>query len=447
MVEISILKDQVEAARSKSLNPFPPAPPSEDDLLKMSPPPDLQLDELSPCVEGLPSNFTMDSIGGPSALVQDVKHQDRGTAPANSSRVLRSSTLPSLHSPATVNSRIAGIRSFSKQPNSPRLATTPSNNTSTTVSKNKGVQMVSEMRARVRNLEQKIHTRVPRLRMGSITGKTPNTLAPSSVTEIPGVSSSSSSSSRASTAKTSWESLAQRPSGDSRRSNDSGQEKKQKEPRGDSSGWVLILEDSPSPPKGKGREKRRISSPSQGPNAPRAATSTSIPSPSSSSSKYGLLNQSIASPGVRRPQSRLSAGSLNTATPSSIPTPISRPATPTYLPLPSYSGVTGLKRSTGPSGSVLHCQTKRLSLGSGDAYEVPTNLPPLPTMTTPLSSLKSTVESTRALPPLPGLHSNITVRPQGKLPGKSYGTSALGQSRIGRPSGSGRKSTDNMHTT
>jgi len=446
MVEISILKDQVEVARSRSSNIFPPAPPSDDDLLKTSPPPDLQLDELSPSMEALPSNFTIDAIRGPSAPVQDVKHQDRGNAPVNSSRILRSSNLPSLQSPVTANSRISGIRSFAKQPNSPRVATTPSNIASTTVSKNKGVQMVSEMRARVRNLEQKIHTRVPRLRMGSITGKAPSTLALTSVNEIPGISSSSSSSSRASTAKTSWESLAQRPSGDSRRSNDDGQGKKQKEPRGDSSGWVLILEDSPSPPKGKGRERRRISSPSQGSNAPRTVTSTSIPSPSSSSSKYGLLNQSVASPGMRRPQSRLSAGSLNTASSSSIPTPVSRPATPTYLPLPSYNGMTGLKRSTGPSGSNLHHQTKRSSLGSGDAYDVPT-IPPLPITTTPLLSLKSAVESTRALPPLSGLHSNITMRPQGKIPGQSYGISALGQSRIGRPSGSGRKSTDNIHTT
>jgi hypothetical protein len=44
----------------------------------------------------------------------------------------------------------------------PRTSTANSN-----ASKSKGVQMVSEMRARVRNLEQKLHTRVPRLRSGT----------------------------------------------------------------------------------------------------------------------------------------------------------------------------------------------------------------------------------------------------------------------------------------
>ena len=93
--------------------------------------------------------------------------------------------------------------------------------------------MVSEMRARVRVLEQKIHTRVPRLRMGSITGRA-SALG----------SSSSSSASLATTAKTSLDSI--RRSADSRQSNEPEPKGNH---RGDTSGWVLVMEDSPSPEK------------------------------------------------------------------------------------------------------------------------------------------------------------------------------------------------------
>jgi hypothetical protein len=321
--------------------------------------------------------------------------------------------------------------------------------------------MVSEMRARVRNLEQKIHTRVPRLRMSSITGRpNANSLASSTMMNGSGPSSSSSSSSKASTAKTSWESLSNRRSADSRRSKDSEPEANKKE-SGDSSGWVLIMEDSPSPPnqKEKEKERRRVSSPSA-PTAFRPAPSSSIPSPTFGASKAHTLGQSTMNIGLRRPQSRLSASS---ATTSSLSTPSSRPATPTFLPMPSSglyahsstAGMTGLKRSTGPGGPNPYSQTKRSSLGSSTAAmpppdgfrERPTTMPPYsrPASGTPSSATsKYSQESSKALPQLPGLHSNITMRSSPKLP--SVGTPLLAQSRIGRPSSgglSGRKSTDN----
>jgi hypothetical protein len=458
MVEISILKDQVESSLTKSPPP-PEAPievphppshiaiPSEDNLLDTAPPPDLQLDDLSPNVDDPSNSISPVLLPIPSTISPQVRRPRNQITPINGSKTLRSITMPSLQSP-TANSRNSGVPPLPQQlPITPRVATVTVN----AISKNKGVQMVSEMRARVRNLEQKIHTRVPRLRMGSITGKSTNTLAMSTAPPSSGPSSASSSSSRPSTAKTSWESLAQRRSGDSKRSNshDSGPQTKLKDTRGDSSGWVLILEDSPSPP--KSREKRRISSPTNGTATVRVPSSRSIPSPTASSPKPNPLGQSIASSGLRRPQSRLSATSLNTASSSSIPTPTSRPATPTHLPMPSAglystSSSLGYKRSTGPNSS--YSQTKRASLGSSNAHDDLAMLPPpRPATGTPASSMKY-VDNSISLPPLPALHANITIRPPNKTNlNKANGISAaLGQSRIGRPGGSGRRSTDNMTT-
>lgn len=292
--------------------------------------------------------------------------------------------------------------------------------------------MVSEMRARVRNLEQKIHTRVPRLRLGSITSR------PSSgsgfTTPTTGISSASSAVSNSSTAKTSWES--QRKSIDSRRSNDSGSEKNTKKEIGDSSGWVLIMEDSPSPQKDKEakrlREKRRLSNP---PAAfrPTASTVKRVPSPSLST---GPMNSLAVSTGLRRPQSRLSGGG-SPATSSS-----SRPQTPTFLPVPSShaSASYGLKKSIGPSAPTSYSnQLKRSSLGKPSMSPPP----PLPNVhrerpnTMPaagytMPALGSSVHSgTKALPTLPDLHSNVTIRASSRIP------SVLSKSRIGRPSKEG----------
>ncbi|KAF5377450.1 hypothetical protein D9615_005301 [Tricholomella constricta] len=479
-VEISILKDQVAAQVSIHSNASSTAEiyapqtelphisvPSEDDLLNTPPPPDLQLDELSPSSESLPlAESTPQTtpkaptyLGGQSALLQRAGfHPHRATPPSSSTHVTRSTTLPSLYtsSPRTPTSRAS---------TKPHNASTNTMSTTNTTSKNKGVQMVSEMRARVRNLEQKIHTRVPRLRMGSITGRpNSNSLTLSSLTSN-ATSSSSSSSSKTSTAKTSWESLGQRRSGDSRRSNDSWSEKQQKESAGDSSGWVLIMEDSPSPPKEK--DRRRVSSPSGGPTSFRPAASTSLQSPTFGSHKLNTPAQSTTTPcsGIRRPQSRLSAGSLSTTTTSSIPTPTSRPATPTFLPVPSSglyahastAGMTGLKRSTGPGGPNPYSQAKRSSLGSSSANQTPeanrerpTTMPSLlrPASGTPSSGTKYN-DTGKALPQLPGLHTNITMRASSRPSPSVNGTSVLAQSRIGRPSTgglSGRRSTDGAYS-
>ncbi|KAF9460776.1 hypothetical protein BDZ94DRAFT_1265101 [Collybia nuda] len=466
-VEISILKDQALTQSNVPLKIdtlVPHAPshfpnisaPSEEDLLNTPPPPDLQLFELSPSSESLPSINTTPKgplrHGSQAALLHRTGlHHPRfnPVTPPNSS-ISRSTTLPNLSSPSTSNPRTPTIR-----PPVSRNVSSMSTTTTTTTSKNKGVQMVSEMRARVRNLEQKIHTRVPRLRMGSITGRpNVNSLALSTIINGSVPSSSSSSSSKGSTAKTSWESLSNRHSVDSRRSKDSEPEAINKD-SGDSSGWVLIMEDSPSPPNQKEKDRRRVSSPSA-PTAFRPTPSSSIPSPTFGPSKVNTLGQSTISTGLRRPQSRLSASS---AASNSLSTPSSRPATPTFLPIPSgnsyaYSSttVTGLKRSTGPAGPNPYSQTKRSSLGSGtaisphDGFRDLSHPRPAPGTFSSVSS-KDKHDNGKVLPQLPSLHSNsnITMRVSSKLPSSGTSISTLTKSRIGRPSSgglSGRKSTD-----
>ena len=109
---------------------------------------------------------------GQSALLHRAGFQPGRTftTPPSSSGIARASTLP------TFNGSPTNYRTPTRSPTRPaayRTTSTTSNaSTNSTATRNKGVQMVSEMRARVRILEQKIHTRVPRLRMGSVTNRT-----------------------------------------------------------------------------------------------------------------------------------------------------------------------------------------------------------------------------------------------------------------------------------
>ncbi|KAF5390309.1 hypothetical protein D9757_002817 [Collybiopsis confluens] len=429
--EISHLKDQLTARPAVSTdnsNSSVPSLPrisasSAEDLLSTPPPPDLQLSELDPSSERLSDTPSSEDEATPrkiqspvinksqAALLQRAGFNPAASAtstPPSGSSIPRSRTIPSYSSPRTPTSpskRSAVTRNPS---------TMSTNSTASTASKSRGVQMVSEMRARVKNLEQKIHTRVPRIRMGSISGRS-NVIA-----EIPTLSSGS----RNVLGRSSWENpLSNRRSNESKRSTDTESEKSRRTPGGDTSGWVLIMEDSPSPPK----ERRRASSPKKSTFQHAASTSSS---PTFGSSKTGPLFQSTVNKG--RPQSRLSGGS--TATSTSIPTPTSRPATPTFLPLPTSSSSTmiGQKRSTGPSSGPLSYQPKRSSLGSAAA------MPP------GIRSGSSTPASDngKVLPQLPDGHANVTVRSRATKPPPSNSSMLLAQSRIGRPNGTRRKSTD-----
>lgn len=285
-------------------------------------------------------------------------------------------------------------------------------------SKSRGVQMVSEMRARVRNLEQKLHTRVPRLRLASSSSRHAANAAASSVSSMLGMSTSTPENPRASM---------------KRRSADLENERKRTptnpdaEKTSDTSGWVLIMEDSMTPTPTRGKDRRRLSSPSSSP------FGASMHRSSNSGPMH--LGQSA----LRRPQSRQSgetdgrASTSTVSTTSSIPTPTSRPATPTFLPVPSggmYASGLPMKRSTGP-GPV----PKRSSLGSATSSPTSFLQPPDRFRERPTSVGSLAASTNKSLPPPPPLSPNVTLR-------APRPPSALGQSRIGRPTslGGGRKS-------
>jgi len=170
------------------------------------------------------------------------------------------------------------------------------------------------------------------------------------------------------------------------------------------------MEDSPSPVKDREKELRRTSSPTA-PSSFRLQQSNhgGSPTPSAPTSRSAsAFSQSVMHKGMRRPQSRLSDGRTSTSTTastvSSIPTSISRPSTPTLLPIPLAS-----LYSKKPTSTILSYKPKRTSLG---------------TDTSPPSSMRPSQ--------LPN-DSNVTIR--SRLPGAN----SLGKSRIGKPSG--RRST------
>lgn len=264
--------------------------------------------------------------------------------------------------------------------------------------------MVSEMRAKVKNLEQRIHTRVPRLRMGSMSRATAPPMAQSdTMTNISG-SSAGYSEDLENTV------VARRSAGSPER----------KKPAGDS-GWVLIMEDSPMKEATKearsSRESRRDSNPfSASYRVPPSSYNNTSPISITSTRSSSALSQSATPSGIRRPHSRLSSdGRTSTSTVSSIPTSISRPSTPTFLPVASanlYNSTTGGKRPVGPSPApqISGPRPKRGSAGLASSTNTPS-----PSMLPPSQLLK--------------------FKPKSKLPSLN----PLGQSRMGKPTG--RRST------
>jgi len=175
------------------------------------------------------------------------------------------------------------------------------------------------------------------------------------------------------------------------------------------------MEDSPSPLKDKEKHVRRRSGPiAPSSFRPIALTSTIAATPGSPSGSRpsSASSQTQIPAGVRRPHSRTSEGrssvstNATSSTVSSIPTPVSRPTTPTFLPVPSkslYHG--GLKRPTASASPALSSPGAAYS-SPGAAYSSP--------FSSPFSS--------------PSKRSSVPTRPSGKPVPPS-----LIQSRIGRP--------------
>lgn len=447
-VEISILKDQLTAARSRapsivtenssstttsSLFPPPSAASSDDNLLSTPPPPDLELSDLSsnekssiPTPTRPPT--TANSNYGQSVLLQRAgfqlnKHNTNTSSPSSMS-ITRSSTLPTLT--ASRNSPRTPV--LVPRPAAVTASSSVSNITAVPMmaSRSKGVQMVSEMRARVRNLEQKIHTRVPRLRMGSNAGRQGATISTMASTST--ISSTLSSKSTF-TRSVIPDSKLGKPT-PQRLGVDTALASGATTPNPDNSGWVLIMDDTtPSPNKDAEKEHRRSSSPS-----PPSAFRSGVPSSASSPifSKPSQFGQSTMSHN-RRPQSRLSGASLSTtATMSSIPTPSSRPATPTFLPVPiSRPGVTGYKKSTAPGTGPYSGPPKRSSIGSSNAGSpTPSSDSEFRPRERPFSYNGKVPNDLKSLP-----HPNVTVRAASRIPSSASSASILSQSRIGRPGG------------
>ncbi|CAL1695379.1 unnamed protein product [Somion occarium] len=391
--EIVILKEQLSTALQRNVFTTDitySAPPSivshseNESLLSTPAPPDLELSDLTPPPETPAKDFPPvttkahrnsepinTSPSGQASLLHRAGFQPpragHSSPPSGiPSHLTRSSTVPtSMGSPRTPSSRPATNRVASTMSSTSTVTGVPG-----TTTKSRGVQMVSEMRARVKVLEQKIHTRVPRLRMGSVTNRaSANAMPPPKAgpsTSMPSPAPSTSSSSLKTNSSDGRSGVKNR-----RQSIESEGDKHT--PIRDSSGWVMITEVSPSPVKDIEKERRRTSVPAA-PSAFRPLSSTSAsPSPSTSSRPPSALSQSVAP--TRRSQSRLSVSTegrssistnATTSTASSIPTPTSRPATPTFLPVPSsgmYHSSIAQKRSAGPASGAYN-QKKRSSFGS-----------------------------------------------------------------------------------
>lgn len=190
--ENAIIKDQLEnfktvmspgtpPATDPSPNPSTTTLPTtsntdDDELLKTPPPGDLHLSCMStvpdlgavpafPHTSGSRSRSTSQPTSRPSSSASSGKGRaallsragfTQANPPAGVNRAPPSSHSPS-RLPAPRTPRANGI---------PRASLTPSLS-APNVTKSKGVQMVTEMRARVKTLEQKLHSRVPRVRQMS----------------------------------------------------------------------------------------------------------------------------------------------------------------------------------------------------------------------------------------------------------------------------------------
>src|SRR6266566_6326599 len=217
--EISVLRDQLAAAQARASTQtvdssslartssersshVPRVSKSlEDDLLHTQPPPDLELPDFPPETEmpipvtdaPRPSTSSADSESGQSILLQRARfplHRHKMTTPQTPA-LSRSTTLPSLSAASRIPPRTV-VNHTTSHPTGSSTAPTMANGAVSNTSKSRGVQMVSEMRAKVKNLEQRIHTRVPRLRMGSMSRPSPVAAVPSSNSKSSNLSSAGS---------------------------------------------------------------------------------------------------------------------------------------------------------------------------------------------------------------------------------------------------------------
>ncbi|KIJ45652.1 hypothetical protein M422DRAFT_227360 [Sphaerobolus stellatus SS14] len=414
--EISNLKRLLEQAQSAPATSsesgdaptFPslsPRPSLEDNILDTPPPNDLLLSDLGPEPQKeLPSLPPLED----SNLSDTLKPRP----PTGQSVLLSRAGFPTTSAPPTT--QIPSSPSALPRPNNlgaSRIATpkglgrsvarptaSPSN-LPTLTSKSKGVQMISALRSRVQTTQQRLIPGIPRLRLGSNASRTaPNPSVYTAVSASRSGSSIGQSSSRVTAPRKSVDSL----SGDADRSS--------------SPGWVLIQTQEDSPFPGNKSDEWRAPSPV----SPTSSTASGHP-PAPSSFKLMASTRTGSSAIPRRPPSRLSAGSENSP----------RPSTPTFLPVP-VQHQSGPKRSTGGGPSSLASSVYYPRRSSLDTSKRTAS--PLPGSTAPNVPSKGLAKSTRERP------TSFPVPPRTSTQPSSGRTSALGQSRIGKPSTSARKS-------
>ncbi|GJJ09532.1 hypothetical protein Clacol_003755 [Clathrus columnatus] len=368
---------------------------------------DLQLSDLVPEV----SDALDDTVRlPPKASSRDVPQQilpstpsyTHSLRPVTSSIPPRSSGLPVL-SPQVVGSSRGqtSTRSLARPP-------APSGHQSL-ATKSKGVQMISALRSRVQTTQQRLIPGIPRLRLGSTTGRT--------VPPGPVNTTRSSTDSKRSGSLTINETPPNHVNGIDRGSG------------AHSPGWVLIQtqDDSPYPSALKqGVQGRSFS--------PISPTTPSV----TNKHAYNHRSVSTTTSGIpRRPPSRLSLtgtdespttqGGRLSAGSSSIALS-SRPTTPTFLPVPTPSLLkSGKSIENAPSSFVASMYNpRRLSLEAGRSKS------PYPESTTTMSSTRMMAVSTRDRP------TSVPVPPRTSFSSSSRPvsgrTSALGKSRIGKPS-------------
>ena len=481
--EISNLRRQLEQTRSvaavsplmsspgvksngQPLSPISPRRSLDEDLLKTTPAPDLLLSDLKPVRPQSPESPSRLSPTPPPPRPRTAPVRENGklrpvlgqsallsragfpSTPASAiplacdspSSLSRSSTLPTL-SPARTTTHTVHGQTFARS--SGRPGGSHPSVSQTLASRSKGVQMISALRSRVQTTHQRLIPGIPRLRMGSVNGRSGPATQPISVPSAGrnGVASIDHHGHKAGVT-----------SGD-----EGGRRLWEENPRdtdrsagAQSPGWVLIQtqDDSPFPVERKdaAQDRRRASSPlsptASGGHAP--IPSAFKPLSSTSASHNGP-------PGgiPRRPHSRISltgAEGSNSSTggslvaSNSIPALLSRPSTPTFLPVPTFTHQGGPKRST--EGQVSFTGStynpRRSSLG----------LPPSKRSASP-GPTQYAVPSSRAM--------NVSTRERPTsvpaAPPTSFGlsqavagqTGAFNQSRIGKPAASsgGRRSIGN----
>ena len=408
-LEVTILKEQLTQARALAkkqtrsstydsaasvTSSFKPRIPSSDEnILAESPPSELLLSDLVLKGDSLrelsrsssESSTHFGTSRNPSMTSMNTSSTGHSVIMKRTGQLPNWNNLRSSTNRATAMTRSQTVSTFSpsRLPTSaprpaPRLtaAASAASTSSTTgvVAKSRGVQMVSEMRARVRNLEQRLHTRVPRLRMGSISGRKAEAAAAIATME---------------SAKMNSPPEFKTPEGPrskfKRRSVDVDNERKLSTPNkvGDTSGWVLIMEENmtPSPTKDREKERRRITSPNSSPfsiSTIKTHRPTSLMT-SSSSMVDGNINPRI---GYRRSQSRVSGDGRDStstvSTTSTLPTPTSRPTSPSFLPMPasgSYgTNLPSLRRSVGPGTKKPSLSQSTSSIhGSPSSFLTPPN--------------------------------------------------------------------------